>query len=316
MIESSLMDALIAVAKALLALPVVAFAFVVDGLRRLPGARALGGLMPWVAGLLIVAAGVVLLAHATQKSPQRISIPDLAAGKLSNLQSWIIVSGRLTEQRGSALGRRVYSLTDDRVPDVDIIVPTSRELAVGDTTISGTLQGSRPGPGGGAWTGRLIPDPVLATEPPPPWPAAALALAGVLVILARRTTYPMFFREAPGVELPRTANTQVLLRRTMSDLGERAVVPATLVIQGPGVASLHVTSERPLSLQLHSAHTAVDVGLLRGLRSAAPTLRVHASTEDVTISFGSRRERDAIFAALSTSLASRERPHGSEIRAS
>jgi hypothetical protein len=280
--------------------PVLLFAFGVEQLRRLPGARFVAPSTKWLARLLLLAAVVLTLLWAAEASPQRISLADLAAGRLGSLQSWIIVSGDLADEPGSSESLHLYRLTDPATPNAYLVVRSRVVQSLGPTTISGRIEGGRDGvPPGYAWSARLNADPRLAGELPPPWTAIVLAALGLLIIAARRTTYPLFLGEQPGEVMAPTSSLRVSAR---SETGafERRPVPATLSFMSaePGAADLSIQGGRQIPVRLHSAFTRVDVGRLRSLTASVPALRVRSEGDDLVLTFSSNRDRDAAFAAL------------------
>jgi hypothetical protein len=286
--------------SAVLRFPTLLFAAGVDQLRGVPGASVFGPLTKWLARLLLLAALVLTALWAAEASPQRISLADLTAGKLGSLQTWIIVSGDLALDPTSTDTEHVYRLTDPAAPNAYLVVRSPSAQSLGRTTVSGHIEGGRDGvPPGYAWSARLNADPVLANELPPPWTAIVLAALGVLVILARRSRYPLFRGETPSDALPATSALRVNVR---SESGEfaRASMPATLSFTSsePGTADLSVSGARRVPVRLHSAFTTVDVGLATRLSGSDPALRVRSADDDLILAFASRRERDAAFAAL------------------
>lgn len=282
--------------RSILRLPVVWFAYVVDQLRRVPGVRQVERRAPWLIAGLILAAVVVLGVGMAQRSPQRMTIPDLFAGNLAPMQSWIIVTGDLRAQPVSNNGYR-YVMTDPAVPDATLIVQSGVELPVGQTTVSGTLiGGTSKGLAGFAWVGQLQADTVLAKEPGVPWTAIGLAAAALFVLVGGRTFYPMFFRQTPRSLEPDTKTLPVSIRRDWPPSASE-VEPGSLVLQRGGPAELRVRVEIQ-QLRLHSAHSSIDVGELRGLRDSEPVLVVRPSTGELTISFASADDRDAAYASL------------------
>jgi hypothetical protein len=283
-----------------LAFPVVVVAFVVDLLRRLPGAARAARITGWIAAGLILVAGVIAFLWMAQRAPQRISLADLAAGNLSPMQSWIIVSGEVAAQPATDTTWYRYRLSDPGAPMASLLIRSPVELALGQTTVSGILEGGRePVPAGYRWVGQLGGDPQLAQEPPPPWAAAILALAALIILLARRTSYPVFFRESPRPARPTPGLTRVTVWR-LSDGRYAPAIQANLEIDfgmGPGVALMSGGTELA-TLRLHSALTSAQVGLLRSLGRSEPVLWVRASADDLMISFRSRKERDTAYAAL------------------
>ncbi|HTK43984.1 MAG TPA: hypothetical protein VL749_01350 [Patescibacteria group bacterium] len=285
---------------AILRFPVLVLAAGVEQLRRLPGGRALGVAVKWLARLMLLGAVVLTLLWAGEASPQRMSLADLAAGKLGSLQSWIIVSGDLADEQGSTDFLHLYRLTDPAAPNAYLVIRSRPELPLGRTTVSGRIVGGREGvPPGYAWSAPLDADAHLASELPPPWTAIGLAAAAVLLIVARRTRYPVFAGEAPGDARPATSALRVTVR---SDTGARgrAAAPGTLSFSGtdPGAADLALAGERRMPVRLHSAFTAVDAGVVHLLAGSEPALRVRSENDDLTLTFGSARERDSAFAAL------------------
>jgi hypothetical protein len=286
--------------SAILRFPFLLFAAGVDELRHLPGAPQLGPLLRWVPRLLLLVAFVLLLLWAMEVSPQRISLADLAAGKLSSLQSWIIVSGDLADEPGSSDFLHVYRLTDQAAPNANLIIRSRVAQQLGFTTISGHIHGGRePVPPGYAWSAPVDADPVLAAELPPPWIALTLGAVGLLMLLARRTRYPMFSSQAPADAMPATSAVRVMVRSESGRLG-RASVPGTLgfINADPGAADLSIGGARSVPVRLHSAFTNVDVGVVHRLSGSEPALRVRSDKDDLTLAFASVRERDSAFAAL------------------
>jgi hypothetical protein len=287
--------------------PLLVFSFAVDRLRRLPGARFVAPFVPWVSRLLVAGAIVLVLLWAAEASPQRISLADLAAGKLSSFQSWIIVSGNLADEPGSTASVHVYRLTDSAAPNAYLVVRSRTRQVVGPTTISGRLEGGRDGvPAGYLWTARLNADAQLASELPAPMIAFVMLGGALLIMLARRTSYPMFVPQSPGETFPARGGLRVVAHGQLGSNGARRH-PGTLELEeGSATAELRLTGARPIPVRLHSAFTDVDVGELRGLSSSEPALRVRAADDDLTLGFASPRERDAAFATL----VARARPLG------
>ncbi len=295
--------------RSILRLPVVVFAFVVEQLRRIPGARQIERRAPWVVSALLLVALVALSVWMAQRSPQRISMAELVAGDLSRMQSWIIVSGELHAEPASANGYR-YTLTDSTVPDAVMTVTSPVELAVGQTTVSGTIVGgAQRARDGFGWVGQLRADSVLAHEPDPPWIAIALAATALFIAVAGRTFYPMFFSQAPPIPEPQTMKLQVGVRRDWPP--SRQVVPGSLVLQPGAPVELRLPTETQ-QLRLHSAHSSVEVGELRRLLDSEPALVVRPATGELTISFASPDDRDAAFAALAADVHGDWRHQGSK----
>jgi hypothetical protein len=286
--------------SATLRFPSLLFAAGVERVRRLPGAGRLGPLMQWLPRVLLVVAVVLGVLWAGQVSPQRMRLADLAAGKLGQFQSWIIVSGDLADMQGSTDFLHLYRLTDPAAPNAYLVVRSRPELPLGPTTVSGHIVGGREGvPPGYAWSAPLDADSTLAGELPPPWTAILLGGAAVLIIRGRRSRYPMFVGEKPTDPFPATSALRVNVR---SESGRRggAARSATLSFASdvPGAADLSVAGARPEPVRLHSAFTSVDVGVLHRLGASEPALRVRSEDDDLTLAFASRRERDSAFAAL------------------
>ena len=256
--------------------------------------------MQWLPRLLLLVAVVLGVLWAGQVSPQRMSLADLAAGKLGSLQSWIIVSGDLAAEPGSTDYLHLYRLTDPDAPNAYLIVRSRPMQQLGRTTVSGHIVGGRePVPAGYDWSAPLDADAHLAGELPPPWTAIALGAVAILIFLARRSRYPMFASEPPTDAFPATSALRVVARSESGRLGH-AAVPATLSFNSaePGAADLAISGARAVPVRLHSAFTTVDVGVLHRLGASEPALRVRSETDDLTLAFGSRRERDSAFAAL------------------
>lgn len=300
--------------SAILRFPVLLFAAGVDRVRGLPVARRLGPLVTWVARFLLLVAFVLALAWAAEASPERTSLADLAAGKLGGLQSWIIVSGDLSEEPGSTDFLHLYRLTDPAAPNAYLIVRSRPLQSVGWTTVSGHIVGGREGvPPGYAWSAPLDADPHLAAELPPPWTAIVLGGVALVIMVARRTRYPMFSDQFPGDVTPATSALRVTVRHESGGRG-RGTVPGTLSFAGaePGAADLTISGERRVPVRLHSAFTTVDVGVVHRLTGSEPALRVRSEGDDLTLSFASARERDSAFAALGAAAQARRavRPAG------
>lgn len=277
-------------------LPLVAFAFVVEQLRRIPGARLIERHTTFVVSVVAFTALVALAVWAAQRSPQRITMGELVAGDLSRMQSWIIVSGELSAEPISIAGYR-YKLTDPAVPDARMIVVSDVELPVGETTVSGTLIGGTSRPQEGfAWIGQLRADPVLAREPDPPWITIALAAAALFIAVGARTSYPMFFRQTSMMKAPEKKTLQVGVRHEWPPSADK-VVPGALALQPGAPVELREGTETQ-QLRLHSAHSSFEVGVLSRLNDSEPALVVRPSTGDLIITFGSFDDRDAAFAAL------------------
>ena len=285
------------VTMAILRFPMVAFAFLVDKLRRVPGVLWAERHIPWVVAALLLLAIVALVFWGAQRSPQRVTIAALAGGQLSHMQSWIIVSGDLQRDPRFPSAFR-YVMTDVNAPNAKLNVTSNIERALGQTTVSGMFVGGRlPSPTGARWTGQIAADDELATEQDPPWVALGLVVAAVLVIGAARSSYPVLFDERPRRIVPSARRIQVgIVRGTHREGGQR--VSGTLVLTPGEPVEMHLAGEEPTVVRLHSPHTSVDVGELRGLTRSEPALVVRLTTEELTLTFGSREDRDAALAAL------------------
>jgi len=286
--------------SAILRFPALVFAAGVDRVRRLPGARRASPVMRWLPGVLIGAALILGALWAVEISPQRMSLADLAAGRLGQFQSWIIVTGDLADEPGSTDFLHVYRLTDPAAPNAYLIVRSRVARSLGRTTVSGHIEGGRePVPAGYAWSARLNADSTLAGELPPPWTAIALGAMAILIILGRRTRYPMFSSEKPTEAFPATSGLRVRVR---SESGRRGGAPSSATLSfadaEPGTGNLAMTGGGSRSIRLHSAFTNVGVGVLYRLAGSEPALRVRSDDDDLTLAFASRPERDSAFTAL------------------
>lgn len=256
--------------------------------------------MLWLPRIMLVVALILGALWAFEVSPQRISLADLAAGKLGQFQSWVIVTGDLADAPGSTDFLHLYRLTDPDAPNAYLVVRSRVVQSLGRTTVSGHIEGGRePVPPGYAWSARLNADATLAGELPPPWTAILLGGIAILIILGRRSRYPMFVSEKPTNAFPATSALRVSVRYESGGRG-LTVMPATLSFMSakPGAADLAIAGARHVPVRLHSAFTSVDVGVLYRLGGSEPALRVRSETDDLSLAFGSRRERDAAFAAL------------------
>jgi hypothetical protein len=285
--------------------PRVLFAAFVERLRRLPGSRAAARLLTPVTWLMPVAALVLLILWGAEASPQRISLRELTAGELSPMQSWIIVSGNLESIPLPDSDDHQYRLTDPAAPNANLIIQSPVELPVGPSTVSGHIFGGRDGvPAGYTWSARLEADAQLANELPPPWWVFALAGLAVLIVVARRTRYPVFVPEAPVESAAAQAPLQVVAHVPIEEARERGLprtVRGTLAFDTPAVpggAELRLAAGPTLPVRLHSSYSTIDVGELLTLRSRAAALRVRAADDDIALAFTSRRDRDRAFSAL------------------
>lgn len=275
---------------------VVLLAFTLEPLRRLAGAPR--GLQRWIAPALLIAAAVLIVRWGVEASPEQISLADLAAGKLSQTQTWIVISGELSEAPADAMSDRVYNLTDPSAPQAILLVRSDRPWPLGATTISGQLTGGQLQPDCVSWWGQLQADERLALESPPPWAAIALAVAGLLVLVARRTTYPVYFSEETAVTAGTLGSVAVRVKRLA---GRPVDAPLTAMLEhaSDGASpTLVIEGMGSYPLLFHSPTTGIDVGALRELRRSVRVLRIRALAIDAMISFASREARDAAFVAL------------------
>lgn len=277
-------------------IPIVAIAYVVERLRQLPGAGILGRYQGHtVIGLLAIAA-IAFIVWGLERTPQRFTLAQLAAGELSPMQSWIIVSGDLRTESVQP-PRYLYRLTDPAVPGPSMIVEASFELPLGWQTISGQYTGTREGvPAGFSWVGYMEAEPELTEEHQPPWLAIGLFSIALLIVGGSRTTYPMFFRETPGGAL--RARNGMPIRVHGGWPASTEASPGRLEFSPGGPVQLEAPGEAPLELRLHSAHTAAEAGELRSLSAAEPALLLRRATGELMLSFDSRADRDATFAAM------------------
>ena len=226
---------------------------------------------------------------------------ELAAGALSPMQTWIIVSGDVRAESTAAAGFH-YILTDPAVPNALLRITSRVELPVGQTTVSGTIIG-----GAGralddfGWLGNLRADAVPAHEQNPPWVVIALALCAVLVLLLARTSYPMFFRDEPKPPAAQPRRLHVGVRRDWPPTA--GAVTGTLELDPRRPAQLHLADGETRQLRLHSAKSSLEVGGFHRLSSFEPALVLRAAGGDLTLTFASADDRDGAYAALLASLA-------------
>jgi hypothetical protein len=298
--------------SAILRYPALLFAFGVAQLRRLPGARLLSPLTRWLPILLFLGALVVLFLWGSEASPQRMRLADLVAGRLSPMQSWIIVTGDLAALPTSRTDIHLYRLTDPDAPNASLEVRSHVVQPLGRTTVSGHILGGRDGvPVGSLWSAPLDADEVLATELPPPWTSIALVGLGLLVIAARRSRYPMFVSERPSAIPAWVGAARVPVPDESAPLGSAPVAGGlAFTSDEPGAADLSMAGSRPIPVRLHSVFTTVDVGVLYRVTGSNPGLRVRSRLDDFTLLFASRRERDAAFHALSAEAERQRRSRG------
>lgn len=286
--------------------PQIAFAFLIDQLRRIPGMLQIERRTFWIGLVLVFAAAIAFTVWGTQRTPQRIGMPGLVAGELSHLQTWIIVSGDIREEGATSAGHQ-YAMTDPAVPDAKLIITSDSPLPLGETTVSGTLIGGTGGAHEGfAWLGQLRADPVVAREPDPPW--IAITLLGVVMFmgLGARTTYPVFIaQDVPLIPDPRP----VVLHVGVVPEGPRSspeVITGELAVKPGEPAELRIAGREPQVLRLHSAHSSVAIGVLRRLSRSDPAVVVRPATGDLTLTFASVDDRDAAYAVISGNLLRRD----------
>jgi hypothetical protein len=277
---------------------IVLLAFALEPLRRLTRSHRWAGLQRLVAPVLLLAAVILFLRWGAEPSPERVSLADLAAGRLSPTQTWIVLSGDLSDAPADALGDRVYNLTDRSAPRASLLVRSDRPRELGATTISGQLTGGQRQPDGVSWWGQLQADDRLALDSPPPLAALALGLAGVLIVIARRTSYPVYFSDKPTATPARTGSVPV---RVESLAGRPLGASPRALLEHEadgGTAMLAVEGIEPIPLAFHSPTTGIDVGELRELGRSVPVLRLRPLAMDATIAFATREDRDGAFHAL------------------
>jgi len=285
-----------------LRLPLVAFGYVVERLRHLPIAGTVLRHTSLAAAGLIVVASLAFMVWAGTVAPQRVTLADLVVGNLSHMQTWIIVSGDLSAGAEATVGHR-YVLTDPNVPNAIMNVVSDVQLQLGPATVSGNYTGGRePVPlidleAGYKWIGTMRADAVLATEPGPPWVPVGLVTAAVLLIIAARVSYPMFFDQRPRSAQPRPMTLPVRVRRGPLTAARTPVTGELMLAPGEPVG-LRVADGETRRLRLHSVHTGVDVGELAHLTNSQPALQIRLATDELTLSFASAGERDAALAAL------------------
>lgn len=285
---------------------VLGFAFVGAQLRRLPGAAIVERFASVILALLLLGALVSFTVWAAQRSPQRTSLSELAAGALSPMQSWIIVSGdvRLRQHAGAGY---LYLLTDPAAPNASLTISSEAEMREGETTVSGTLLGGDArAQDGFAWLGNLRADPVLASEQSPPWIVIALAFVAVLLGLLAWTTYPVFSTEEPRPSAARPRRLAVGVRHDWPPTG--ASTPGTLELE-PGLPpQLRLRGGETRLLRVHSAKSSFEVARLQWLSGSEPLVVIRAAGGDVTLDFASSADRDGAYAALVASAANWPRP--------
>ena len=279
--------------------PILAVLSVVDRLRGLPGARRLAPLVPWLAGILFVGSAVLLVLYMSEHSPQRVSMADLASHNLSASQDWFIVTGELKEE-ASVPGHYRYTLTDDTRADAYLLVDSEQPWPVGHTTVSGRISGYIPPmPPGEPWYASLHADAQLAIERPPPWSAALLFLAGIAILAARRSTYPMFIT-TPIKRRGRAEGSLAVIVRPDAERPGADVSHGRLELGEAGRSNptLRTDDGRQVPVRVHSRLTSLRLGELRTVTAREPVIRLLSSSGDLYVGFHSSDERDAVAARL------------------
>jgi hypothetical protein len=280
---------------------VLGFSFVGEQLRRLPGARRVQRFAPLVVATLLITALIAGGVWGAQKSPQRISLAELAVGALAPMQSWIIVSGDVATVQ-SVAGSHRYVLTDPEVPGARLYIASDVELPVGPSTVSGKLiGGDARAPQGYDWTGHLNADPVLAHEQEPPWISIGLIALAVLVGLLALTSYPVFFRDDPARRPVSQRALHVGVRSGWSPKADS--VRATLTIDPGKRVRLDLPGGQSRELLLHSAKSSIEVGRFQRVNGSEPVLLLVASGGDVALSFEGDKDRDLAYNALAAAAA-------------
>jgi hypothetical protein len=276
--------------------PLVLFAFAVDKLRRVPGVGLLLRHAGLAAGSLLVGAVLAFAVWTATVAPQRVNLADLVQGRLSIMQTWIIITGDLAPGT-TRIANFAYVMTDPAVPNARMNVYSEVELPVGRTTVSGSFGGPRePNPVGYAWVGSMRADQAVAPELGLPWISIVLIAAAAFLVLAPRVSYPMFEPQTPARLTPRPGAINVGVRDgviTSTSSVERGALHVR-----PGESVTLQIGDVTQSLRLHSAHSGVDVGRLRQIGRSEPALRVRLSNAEVTLTFDSSTDRDTALAAL------------------
>ena len=276
---------------------IVLLSFLLEPIRRLTNSSGGARWQRWIAPALLLAAAVLFVRWGAEPSPEQISLADLAAGKLSQTQTWIVVNGTLSEAPADALSDHVYNLTDSAAPQARMLVRSDRPWPLGAATISGQLNGGQLQPDGVTWLGQMQADDSFVPEAPPPMAAIALALAGGLVFAARRTIYPVYFSDQPAGAVGTLGSVPV----TVTRLAGRPVDNLEAVIEHGSDGSpptLVLAGMEPFPLIFHSPTTGIDVGGLNAVGRSMPVLRVRTPAIDATIAFASHEDRDGAYAAL------------------
>jgi hypothetical protein len=277
---------------------IVLLSFLLEPIRRVASSPEGARWQRWIAPALLLAAAVFFVRWGAEPSPERISLADLAAGKLSQTQTWIVVSGNLSEAPADALSDHVYNLADPSAPQAHMLVRSDRPWPLGPATISGQLNGGQLQPDGVTWLGQMQADDTFVPEAPPPWAAIALGLTGLLVFVARRTSYPVYFSEQRAGTAEKLGSVPVTVTR-LAGLPLDTNAEATLELGASGApASLVIAGMEPFPLIFHSPTTGIDVGAFRAVGQSVPVLRVRTPAINATMAFSSRADRDGAFVAL------------------
>ena len=279
--------------------PLLVTLFSVDSLRHLPGARFVARFVPWLAGGLIAISAILLVMYMAERSPQRVSLADLASHGLPATQHWFIVSGDLNVEQ-AVEGAYRYMLTDPATPNAYLIVNSTMPWPVGRTTVSGRIDGLIPPlPPGEDWYADMTADLQLAIERPPPWSAILLALSGLAILAAIRSPYPMFVARQARRAAQATGPRHVVVRPDAEHPGDR-VTQGVLELDVPsGIAPiLTIDARRSVPVRVHSRLTSLRVGELRTVTTRQPVIRVLSASGDMYLGFRSPEERDAVVATL------------------
>jgi hypothetical protein len=279
--------------------PLLLTLFAVDALRHVPGARLAARVLPWLAGGLLAGGAILLAAYMSERSPQRVSLADLASHNLPATQHWFIVSGDLEEEQ-AVEGTYRYSLSDPATPHAYLILNSTTPWPVGRTTVSGHIDGFIPPlPPGEDWYADMRADPELAFERPPPWSAILLALSGLVIIAAMRSPYPMFVTRQARRAARATGLRHVVVRPDAERPGDGVTRGVLDLDVPPGTApNLTIDDGRSVPVRVHSRLTSLRVGDLRTLTTREPVIRVLSASGDMYLGFQSPGERDAVAATL------------------
>jgi hypothetical protein len=279
--------------------PLLVILFSVDKLRHLPGARFLGRFVPWLAAFLIAGSAILLAAYMSERSPQRVSLADLASHRQPASQHWFIVSGDLQVEQ-AVEGSYRYILTDPATLHAYLIVNSTVPLPVGQTTVSGRIDGFiPPQPPGEDWYADIRADLQLAIERPPPWSAILLVLTGLAILAGIRSPYPMFVVRHAQRVAQATGSRQVFVRPDAEHPGDGVMEGVLHLDVAAGFApELTIDNRRSVLVRVHSRLTSLRIGELRTLTTRQPVIRVLSASGDMYLGFRSPIERDAVVATL------------------